>query len=313
MNRIVSLIILLVLVFEQASPASRTPIRAKHGMVVSAESLATAVGVEVLKHGGNAIDAAVAVGFMLAVTYPEAGNIGGGGFMLIRLADGRTTMIDFREKAPAAATHNMYLDSVGNPIVEKSLLGPLAVAVPGTVAGLLHALTTYGTMSRDDVLDRAIEVAEEGFRLDRRQASALNSARSDLLLFESTRKVFMHDTTTLQEGELLRQPDLARTLSAIRDEGRDGFYEGEVARNIVAEMHRSGGIISLEDLSSYRPVERQPLTGTYRGYEIISSAPPSAGGTVLLGMLNTLEHFDLKSKGFGSSQAVHLFAAAAQR
>ena len=306
-------IALVVMCGEYTTAASRTPIRARHGMVVSAESLATAAGVEMLKRGGNAIDAAVAVGFSLAVTFPEAGNIGGGGFMLIRLASGATTMIDFREKAPAAATRNMYLDSAGNPVAGKSLLGPLAAAVPGTVAGLLHALSRYGTKSRSEVMSRAIELAAEGFPVSRRQAASFDSVLADFSRFESTRRAFTRDGKPFQEGSVLRQADLARTLAAIRDIGDRGFYEGETAQRIAAEMQRGGGIISLHDLATYRAIERKPVHGSYRGYEIISSSLPSAGGTVLLEMLNILEQFDLKSKGFASSQTAHLFAAAAQR
>lgn len=304
---------LTVLRGEDTDAASRTPVRAKHGMVVSAESLATAAGVEVLKSGGNAIDAAVAVGFTLAVTFPEAGNIGGGGFMLIRLANGATTMIDFREKAPAAANRNMYLDSIGNPVVEKSLLGPLAAGVPGTVAGLLHALNTYGTKSRSEVMARAIEFAAQGFLVSRRLAASFDSAQAGFSRFESTRKAFTQGGKPFEEGNVLRQPDLARTLTAIRDSGNRGFYEGATAQRIVAEMQRGGGIISLHDLAMYKAIERKALKGSYRGCEIISSALPSAGGTVLLEMLNILEQFDVKSKGYASSQSTHLLVAAAQR
>jgi gamma-glutamyltranspeptidase / glutathione hydrolase len=304
---------LTLLCGQQTAAASRTPIRAKHGMVVSADSLATAAGVEVLRRGGNAIDAAVAVGFALAVTFPEAGNIGGGGFMLIRLANGASTMIDFREKAPADATRDMYLDSVGNPVAEKSLFGPLAAAVPGTVAGLLDALNRYGTKSRSEVMTRSIELAAQGFPVSRRQGASFDSAFADFSRFESTRRVFAPDGKLYEEGNVLRQPDLARTLTAIRDIGDRGFYEGVTAQRIVAEMQRGGGIISLHDLATYRAIERKPVRGSYRGYEIISGALPAGGGTVLLEMLNILERFDLKSKGYASSQMAHLLAAAAQR
>ncbi len=305
-------VLMLFLLVPHAVAASRTPIRAKHGMVVSAESLATEAGVEILKRGGNAIDAAVAVGFVLAVTYPEAGNIGGGGFMLVRLANGSCTMVDFREKAPAEATRTMYLDSIGNPVVEKSLLGPLAAAVPGTVAGLLHALEKYGTMPRTKVMARAIDIAANGFPVSHRQKASFDSSLVEFNQFESTRRVFTRNGSSIKEGDVLRQPDLARTLIAIRDRGSRGFYRGRIADQIVAEMKRGGGIISLRDLADYKAVERTPLTGSYRGYEVISSAPPSAGGTVLLEMLNILEQFDLRGKGFNSSQTVHLIATAAQ-
>ena len=311
--RLVLFVLVWLTIGSCARAASRVPIRARHGMVVSAESLATSAGVEVLKHGGNAIDAAVAVGFTLAVTYPEAGNIGGGGFMLIRLANGANTMIDFREMAPAGATRTMFVDSLGNPVSQRSLVGPLAAAVPGTVAGLLHALNRYGTKARSEVMARAIEIAEQGFPVSRRQSASFKSMAADLNRFESTRKVTTCNGLAYEDGAILRQHDLAGALIAIREEGERGFYEGKTAQRIVAEMRRGGGIISLNDLSSYRAKERTPVTGSYRGYEVISSSLPSAGGTVLLEMLNILEQFDLKSKGFASSQTTHLIAAAAQR
>jgi gamma-glutamyltranspeptidase/glutathione hydrolase len=288
-------------------------------MVVSAESLATVAGVEVLKSGGNAVDAAVAVGFMLAVTYPEAGNIGGGGFMVLRLAGGRATMIDFREKAPAAATRDMFLDTQGNPAEGRSVVGPLAAGVPGTPAGLLFALERYGTRSRSQVLGRAIEVAERGFKIDRRLAKSLCERMTETVegigyrSYPSSTKAFTRDGALYQEGEFLRQPDLAKTLKLLRDLGADGFYRGRVAELVEEEMKRGGGVITKADLDSYRAVERSTLQGSYRGYNIVTAAPPSGGGTILLEILNILEHFDLRAKGAMSSQAVHLFAAAAQR
>ncbi len=291
----------------------RNPVKAKNGMVVSAESLATQAGVDVFKAGGNAIDAAVAVGFTLAVTYPEAGNIGGGGFMLIRLANGKTTMIDFREKAPGKATRDMYLDAVGNAIATKSEYGPLAAGVPGSVAGYMYALEKYGTAKRERVLSKAIKIADEGFVVSERIAEGFKDALRDFSGFPSTVKTYTRNGKPYAEGELFRQPDLANTLKAISDRGRDGFYKGTVAEKIVAEMKRGGGIISQDDLVKYEPVEREPLQGMYRGYGIITASPPSAGGVGLLQMLNMLERFDLKSKGHNSSQTIHLFAAAAQR
>jgi gamma-glutamyltranspeptidase/glutathione hydrolase len=285
---------------------------ARNGMVVSADSLASEAGIEVLKQGGNAVDAAVAVGFALAVTFPEAGNIGGGGFMLIRLTDGRTTMIDFREKAPSAAFATMFQDAEGNIIEDKSLVGPLAAGVPGAVAGLLTALERYGTMSREQVLKRAITLASQGFIVDHRLAASIGSSLPHLEKFASSRLVFTHGGTTYRPGDLFQQPDLARTLSAIRDNGKSGFYKGWVADSVVAMMKTLGGMISHEDLERYEAIERQPVRGTYRGYEIISSAPPSAGGTVLLEILNILEGFDLASHGFRSPSALNLFAAASQ-
>jgi gamma-glutamyltranspeptidase/glutathione hydrolase len=301
-----------ILLGDSCSPA-RPPIKARNGMVVSAESLATAVGVEILKSGGNAIDAAVAVGFALAVTYPEAGNLGGGGFMVIRLANGDVTMIDFREKAPGNATPDMYLDAKGNVIPEKSLVGPLAAGVPGSVAGLLKALETYGTRSRSEVLDPAIRIAGDGMRVSKRQAESFRSYHESFLPFPSTVKAFTRDGEPYGEGDVLRQPELARTLELIRDHGREGFYKGAVADLVVAEMGRSGGIITHDDLAAYEAVERDPVVGSYRGHQIVSASPPSAGGIVLLQMLNILEQFDLKAKGVHSPEALHLIVAAAQR
>jgi len=293
--------------------ASRRPVRAKHAMVVSAESLATFAGLDILRRGGNAIDAAVTVAFTLAVTYPEAGNIGGGGFMLIRFADGNSTMIDFREKAPIGATRDMYLDTSGNVIPEKSVLGPLAAGVPGAVAGLLMALEEYGTKSREEVLEKAITYAEKGIAVDLRLEESLTGYMKGLEKFPSSIKVFTKNGEHYKEGDVIKQPDLAKTLRAIVKDGHDGFYEGEVADRIVEEMKRSGGIISHEDLESYEAVERTPVFGSYRGFEIISSAAPSAGGTVLLEMLNILEGWGMKEKGAHSSASVHAFVAAAQR
>ena len=291
----------------------RKPVKAKHGMVVSAESLATLAGVEVLKKGGNAIDAAVAVGFTLAVTFPEAGNIGGGGFMLIRLANGRCTMVDFREKAPGKATRTMYLDSAGHFLPTKSEYGPLAAGVPGSVAGLLFALEKFGTMNRQAVLNRPIEIAEQGLIMSERLAEGLRETVEEFAAYPSSMKIFTKNGVPFQEGELFRQPELAYTLREIRTHGRDGFYKGDIAGKIVAEMQRGGGIMTEEDLANYTAIEREPLRGTYRGYDVITASPPSAGGVVLLQMLNVLEQFDLKSKGHNSSQTIHLFAAAAQR
>jgi gamma-glutamyltranspeptidase/glutathione hydrolase len=291
----------------------RKPVKAKHGMVVCAESLAARAGVDVLKRGGNAIDAAVAVAFALAVTFPEAGNIGGGGFMLIRFADGKSTMIDFREKAPSHSTRTMFLDSAGNVVPNRSEYGALAAGVPGSVAGLLFALEKYGTMKRSVVLARAIEIAQNGFPLSERMALSFNEYAGEFSGFASTIKAFTKKEDSFVEGELFRQRDLARTLRAISAKGRDGFYKGDVAEKIVAEMQRSGGVITKEDLENYSAVERTPLYGTYRGYDILTASPPSAGGVVLLQMLNMLERYDLKRKGHNSSQSIHLFSAAAQR
>ncbi len=301
-----SFLVALSLLLHSCSTVSR------NGMVVSADSLASEAGIDVLKQGGNAVDAAVAVGFALAVTFPEAGNIGGGGFMLIRLADGRTTMIDFREKAPSAAFATMFQDSAGNTVEERSLVGPLAAGVPGAVAGLLMALERYGTMSREQVLSRAISLAAHGFIVNHGLADSIESRMPQLEKFASSLRAFTKNGKLYRAGDVFQQPDLARTLSAIRDHGKNGFYKGWVADSLVATMKTLGGMISHEDLNSYEAIERQPVTGSYRGYQIISSAPPSAGGTVLLEILNILEGFDITARGFRSPSALHLFAAASQ-
>jgi gamma-glutamyltranspeptidase/glutathione hydrolase len=270
-NRVLLMMALLLV----AVPASRAGATAKHGMVVSADSLASTAGADVLKKGGNAVDAAVMVGFVLAVTYPEAGNLGGGGFMLIRMANGKSSLIDFREKAPGAARREMYLDSSGSPVPEMSQRGAVAAGVPGTVAGLLTALKRYGTKRRADLLEYPIKLAREGFRVNERLALSLQRFLPDSLASRSALKVFKPEGVPVRTGDILRQPDLAKTLQAIMDQGSDGFYRGSVADAIVAEVTGGGGIITREDLSAYRAVERAALAGSYRGYEILTSAPPA--------------------------------------
>lgn len=313
--RIFPLLFLIVLLPAacETGQQPRDHLVARNGMVVAAESLAAAAGAEVLRRGGNAIDAAVATGFALAVTYPEAGNIGGGGFMLIRLADGTSTFIDFRERAPGAATRRMFLDSVGNVIPKKSETGPISAGVPGTVAGLLMALDRYGTLDRTTLLEKAITLATNGIRVDRRLAASLETFTPEFLPFVSSREAFTKSGTPYKEGDILRQPDLAKTLASIRDRGARGFYSGMIARFIVDEMKRSGGIITMEDLETYEAVERKPLSGTYRGHGILTAPPPSAGGIALLQMLNMLERYDLANAGHLTARTSHLLAAVAQR
>jgi len=297
----------------QAECASRSSVRGKNGLVVSADSLASAVGVEILKSGGNAVDAAVAVGFVLAVTYPEAGNLGGGGFMMIRMAGGESTMIDFREMAPAAATRDMYLDPRGRPLREKSLLGPIASGVPGTVDGLLTALGEYGSLSRQEVIRPALVAADSGFPVSEHLARLLSGETPRFSLFPATMKAFTRNGKQYRWGDTLRQPDLASTLRAIMERGGEGFYAGEVAARIVAEMKRDGGIITADDLRGYASVERDPLLGSYRGCDVLTAAPPSSGGILLLQILNSMERYDVRSMGWNSSHTVHLFASACQR
>ncbi|MBI4547877.1 MAG: gamma-glutamyltransferase [Ignavibacteriae bacterium] len=286
--------------------------RAKQGMVVSAHQRASEVGVEIMKRGGNAVDAAVAVGFALAVVFPEAGNIGGGGFMLIRSHDGEAVTVDFREKAPKKATRTMYLDSAWN-VTDKSVDGHLSVGVPGTVAGFIKALDEFGTMKLHDVIDPAIQLAEHGFEVDDRLAGSLEDYKDILLSFPSTEEALTKEGRLYKEGDTLQQPELASTLRRIQRDGVDGFYRGTTARLIVEEMQRGGGLITEDDLTEYRAVLRQPLKGSYRGYEILTVPPPSSGGLCLLELLNIMEGYDLSSWGFHSSRSVHAMVEAMKR
>jgi len=289
---------------QQASTGNR-------GMVVSADSLASVVGMEILKKGGNAVDAGVGVGFALAVTFPLAGNIGGGGFMVIRLADGRTTTIDFREKAPLAAHRDMFLDKKGQFVSARSQRGPLAAGVPGSVAGLLHALDNYGTMNRSTVLEPAIRLARRGFVVRNRFfARELADTYEAFKRFPASLKVFSRNQRPVGLGDTLRQDDLASTLDLIKRKGRDGFYGGQTAERIVTEMERYGGIVNNDDLMGYLAVERPPVTGSYRGYDLVSMGPPSSGGVILIEMLNILEGFNLKKSGHGTIPSLTLLAEA---
>jgi len=304
---------LSVAVSFQAVPASRDPVRGKKGMVVAADPIAADVGLKILKEGGNAVDAAVAVGFALAVTYPGAGNIGGGGFMVMRFADGTVKSLDYRETAPAAAQRDMFLDKNGNFVQQRSTRGHLACGVPGSVAGMMYAQRRYGKLSRAQVLKPAIDLAEKGFHLHYRLADDLERMLPDFSAYKSSKKAFSKNGKPYAEGELFRQNDLAATLKRIRDKGRDGFYTGETAKLIVAEMKRGGGLITLKDLEEYASIIRDPVRGTYRGYEIISSGPPSSGGVALVEMLNILEGYDLEACGWNSSKAVHRMTEAMRR
>jgi len=306
MNRVsISTLLLLIpvalLSVASLCAASKEPVRGRNGMVVSAEAHASQVGVDILKQGGNAVDAAVAVGFALAVTFPQAGNIGGGGFMVIRMADGRTATIDFREKAPQQAHRDMYLDSTGAVDAERSLVGHLSAGVPGSVAGLLHALEKYGTKSRREAMAPAVRLAEKGFEVSHRFAQWLKADSASLVKYAETKRIFTRHGHPFKEGERLVQKDLGATLRRIQNDDTDGFYKGKTADLIVEEMKRGNGLISHDDLRSYRAVERPPVIGTYRGYELISMGPPSSGGIVLIQMLNLLEAYDLGRRGPGSS------------
>ena len=296
------------------------PTFAKEGCVASTDRIASIVGVEILKKGGNAVDAAVAVALALAVTYPAAGNLGGGGFMLIRMADGKTSAIDYRETAPSLANRDMYLDKDGKVIPKASTVGYLSVGVPGTVAGLALALEKYGTMKWADLVEPAHKLAVEGFPVSYELANLLSTNKDlvtrfpsgstgprDLLSqFPESKKIFLKNGEYYQPGEILKQPELAKTLARLQKEGPTEFYQGHTADLIVEDMKKHGGIITKEDLKNYRPVIREPLKGNYRGYEIITMPPPSSGGIALIEMLNILEAFDLSALGFNSLERNHL-------
>ena len=288
-----------------AHAASQAPVAAENGMVVSAQHLATQVGVDVLKRGGNAIDAAVAVGYALAVVYPAAGNLGGGGFMTVQLADGRKTFLDFREKAPLAATANMYLDKDGNVVKGLSTVGHLAVGVPGTVSGLEAARAKYGTLGRAALLKPAIDLADMGFRLDQGDIDMLMTATAAFKADKDSGAIFLNKGEPFAPGQKLVQKDLARTLKAISQRGTDGFYKGPVGAAIVSSSQAGKGIITQADLDQYGTRELAPVECDYRGYRVISAPPPSSGGVVICEMLNILEGYPLKELGFRSAQSVH--------
>ncbi|RPI73346.1 MAG: gamma-glutamyltransferase [Ignavibacteriales bacterium] len=284
-------------------PQSSTPYR--NGVIVSANSLASQVGLDILKKGGNAVDAAVAVGFALAVTYPSAGNIGGGGFMVIHLADGKETTIDYRERAPLSAFRDMYLDDEGNYIAELSYSGVTSSGVPGSVAGLIYALEKYGTLSLKEVIEPAINLAAEGFLLDYYSARSFEYNLKYFNEYESSMNVFSKGGKPYETGDRFFQPDLAWTLTQIKEKGIDGFYKGKTAELFVEQVRENGGYISLKDLEEYNPVEREPVKGIYRGYDIISMAPPSSGGVCLIELLNILENYEFKKENWGSSSYIH--------
>lgn len=289
------------------------PVTAQNGMVVSAQVDASEAGVEILRRGGNAVDAAVATGFALAVTYPAAGNLGGGGFMVIRFPDGTATTYDYREKAPAAATRDMYLDAKGDFVPERSTRGYLASGVPGSVAGLLKAHEAHGTLPLDAVIAPAIQLAEKGFVLSQRQARWFNSNHDTFSEFPGTAKYFTLQEGIYEAGHRFVQQDLAEVLRRIRDFGQDGFYRGKTADLFVAEMERGGGLITHEDLAGYEAVERPPVVGSYRGHRVVSMGPPSSGGVALLQLLNAVEPFDIAEMGFLSSETIHLMGEAERR
>jgi gamma-glutamyltranspeptidase/glutathione hydrolase len=301
--------------FPEAWPYSDSdePVRASHGMVVSTDSIASQVGVDILRAGGNAVDAAVAVQFALAVVNPEAGNIGGGGFLVLHWADGTSAALDFREKAPLAATRDMYLDGNGEP-TDASLVGHLASGVPGSVAGMWAAHRLYGALDWADLVEPAIGLAD-GFVVGTRFARALGPRMVESLRrFPTSAAQFLpRDGEPPLIGDTLRQPDLGRTLRRIQELGPDGFYRGETADLIVAEMERGGGIITHQDLDAYEAVWRDPISFTYRGHTIVSMPPSSSGGATMAEIANILERYDLASMGWHSSESIHLYAEAFRR
>ena len=290
--------------------APMRPVHGQHAMVASVHELASRAGIEIMRAGGNAVDAAVALGFVLAVVHPQAGNLGGGGFMLIRTAGGAVHFVDYREKAPSKATENMYLDAQGNVIPNASLVGYKAIGVPGSVAGMVYALKKYGKLPLERVMAPAIRLASGGYALAYEDAEDLRD--EDLAKFPESRRIFQRDGKYYAAGEILRQPELARTLQRIvRDP--DDFYHGEMARQLAAEMQKGGGLITAEDLANYEVKEREPIRGTYRGYDVISAPPPSSGGIALVEILNILEGYDLSKFGNRSAESIHVTAEAFRR
>lgn len=287
-------------------------ISADSGIVVSAHPESSKIGAMILKSGGNAVDAAVATEFALAVCYPEAGNIGGGGFMIIREADGRTDMVDYREKAPVKASEKMYLDKAGAVIEGLSTETHAASGVPGTVEGMVNIHSKYGFLPFRKVIQPAIDLARKGFPLTAGQAEDFNNNRDTFIKRNKSVPAFVKDTPWVA-GDTLRQPELAGTLERIRDFGREGFYSGKTARLIVSEMSGGNGIITLQDLKEYKSVFRDPLQGDYHGFRIITAAPPSGGGVALLQILKMIEPFDIKNMVFHSPESVHLIVEAERR
>ncbi|MGV3508685.1 MAG: gamma-glutamyltransferase [Sphingobacteriaceae bacterium] len=295
-----------------SSVAAQTEVY-KNGLVVSAHPEASKVGLEILKQGGNAVDAAVAVQFALAVVYPNAGNLGGGGFMVYRSGKGEIATIDFREKAPAKASADMYLDKSGKPIVDKSLYGALASGVPGSVDGMVQAHKKYGKLKWKALLQPAIDLAVNGFPVTKRQAKELNSYKKTFEKYNPLGTALIKQGSSWKEGDLLIQSELANTLKLISDKGRDGFYDGKVARYIVEEMQRGGGIISYDDLKNYKAEWRKPITGTYKNFNIITMSPPSSGGIALMQLLKMVENYPLSRWGHNADSTVQVMIEAERR
>ena len=303
---------LLVVFTLTSSLYARQPVRARHGMVVSREKHATDVGEAVLESGGNAIDAAVAVGLALAVTHPSAGNIGGGGFMLVRFADGRSTFIDFRERGPKSASRDMYIDKATGKVTKDSTEGYRASGIPGSIAGFAYARDKYGKKSWKELVEPAVKLATDGFPVSYGLANTLK-ANDKLSRFPESKRIFQRGGEYYTIDEIFKQPDLAKTLTRIRDNGPREFYEGETARRLAADMSAHGGEITLEDLKNYKAVERKTIEGKYKEYGIITAPPPSSGGLGILQMMGVLEKTDYAKSGQGSAQAFHWEAEAMRR
>src|SRR5205807_3761842 len=310
---ILKLLVLMVTVVPLAQRSAADglrPVHAKHAMVVSVHKEASKAGAAIMQHGGNAVDAAVATGFALAVVHPAAGNIGGGGFMLVRLANGDTHFLDYREKAPKAATRDMYLDAKGNVIPDASLVGYQAIGVPGSVAGLVFAQKHWGKLPLRTVMQPAIRLARQGVVLTYEEAQSMHE--NHLADFPDSKRIFQRNGKYYQPGEIFRQPELARTLERIAA-NPDDFYKGALASELAASIQKGGGIVTKEDLAGYDVKERQPVRGTYRGYQIISAPPPSSGGVTLLETLNILEGYNLAKLGNRSADSIHLTSEAMRR
>ncbi|MCU8087790.1 gamma-glutamyltransferase [Shewanella sp. SM21] len=295
-------------IFSQMATAQ--PVWAKHGMVASQETLASRTGVEILKQGGNAVDAAVAVAFSLAVTLPRAGNIGGGGFMLVHIAkENKTIAIDYREMAPSKAKKNIFLDENGDAVEKLSREHGLAVGVPGTVMGMSLALEKYGTMTLAQVTAPAIKMAQEGINITPDLAQSLAGLKRRMAQWPTTAAIFYKaDGSDYQVDDILKQPELAHSLSLIAEKGTKGFYEGETATKLINAVKDAGGIMTLDDLKNYKVVEREPVRGEYRGYEVVSMPPPSSGGVHIIEMLNVLQQFPIDKLGHNTAQTIHLMA-----
>ncbi|EGQ5601146.1 gamma-glutamyltransferase [Campylobacter jejuni] len=299
----------ITLSFGAANPPIQD--RTGTGLVLSSHELANKIGKEVLDKGGNAIDAAVAVGYALAVVHPAAGNIGGGGFAVIHLANGENTTLDFREMAPLKASRDMYLDSKGEVIKDASTIGYLAAGVPGTVKGMSAMLDRYGTMKLKDLMAPAIKLAEKGYLINDRQEQTMLEAKDMFKEFPSSSKYFLKkDGNTYKSGDLFVQKDLAKTLKLIAKEGPDAFYKGKIADLIATDMAKNKGIITKEDLAQYQAIWRKPVEGTYRGYDIISMSPPSSGGAHIIEILNIMENANIENLGFASSKTLHIMVEA---